>query len=187
MGFTIGKRSARATLGVMTADPRMVKEAVTQKNKKRECKQQMVITTSQAAHERDVEELEESGSIPSLQDTNAHFFANGRPGLQRSGLQKPPVESSFSDKASDNGSDRMSDLRDYSNRSFGESDSRTESNMSMSPNKKKKSKLKLLGVVPIPGTQKMYSEDRREQRAKERISKMTRRPSWEASSIAGKY
>jgi len=186
VGFTIGKRSNRLAVGVMTADPRMVKEAVTQK-KKRECKHQTVITTSQAAHERDVEELEESGSIPSLPDTNAHFFANGRPGLQRPGLQKPALGVSSSDKASDNGSDRMSDGRDYSNRSFGESDSRTESIMSTSSNKKKKSKLKLLGVVPIPGTQKMYSEDRREQRAKERTSKMTRRPSWEASSMAGKH
>jgi len=182
-------------LGVMTADPRMMKEAVTQK-KKRECKHQMIITTSQAAHERDVEELEESGSIPSLQDTNAHFFANGRPGLQRpglqrSGLQKPAsgitLGDKTSDKASDNGSDRMSDLRDYSNRSFGETDSRAESNISMSSNKSKKNNLKLLGVLPIPGTQKMYSEDRREQRAKERMTKMNRRPSWEASSIAGKY
>lgn len=186
VGMRIGKRGARATLGVVTADPRMIKEAVTQK-KKRECKHQMIINTSQAAHERDVEEMEESGSL-SLQDSNAHFFSNGRPGLQRPGLQRPALGTSVGDKFSDKVSDV--DSRDCSSRSFGEADSRrshadSESNLSSSPGKK--SRLKLLGVVPIPGTQKMYSEDRREQRAKERLSKMTRRPSWEASSIAGKY
>ena len=52
---------------------------------------------------------------------------------------------------------------------------------------KKKSKLKLLGLVPIPGTQKKYSEDRRAEREEKRKEKMKRRPSWEASMSAGKY
>jgi len=53
--------------------------------------------------------------------------------------------------------------------------------------KKKKSKLKLLGVVPIPGTKKVYDEDRREEKAKQRLQKMARRPSWEAGLSSGKY
>merc|ERR1712194_758253 len=100
--------------GVVTADTRMMKEAVTQ-TKKRECKPQTVIRSSQAAHERDVEELEESGSL-SLQDSNAPLFANGRPGLVRPGLQRPTLGVSFADKFSDKASDvsdRQSAL-DYS-------------------------------------------------------------------------
>jgi hypothetical protein len=53
--------------------------------------------------------------------------------------------------------------------------------------KKKKSKLKLLGVVPIPGTKKEYKEDRREKKAEKRIQKQSRRPAWEAGVSAGKY
>lgn len=55
------------------------------------------------------------------------------------------------------------------------------------PGKKKKSKLKLLGVVPIPGTKKVYKEDRREKKAEKRIQKQSRRPSWEAGVSTGKY
>ena len=53
--------------------------------------------------------------------------------------------------------------------------------------KKKKSKLKLLGVVPIPGTHKTYREDRRHERMEKRIEKQKTRPSWEANVSAGKY
>ncbi len=53
--------------------------------------------------------------------------------------------------------------------------------------KKKKSKLKLLGVVPIPGTKKEYKEDRREKKAEKRIQKQSRRPAWEAGVSTGKY
>ena len=80
-------------------------------------------------------------------------------------------------------SEDNSALRDYSVRS-----SEAGSNLSNgTPSKKKKSKLKLLGVVPIPGTQKKYSEDRRAERADKRLAKMTGRPSWEASMTVGKY
>lgn len=53
--------------------------------------------------------------------------------------------------------------------------------------KAKKSKLKLLGVVPIPGTKKVYKEDRREKKAEKRIQKQARRPAWEANVSTGKY
>jgi hypothetical protein len=55
------------------------------------------------------------------------------------------------------------------------------------PGKKKKSKLKLLGVVPIPGTKKVYKEDRREKKAEKRMQKQSRRPAWEAGVSTGKY
>jgi len=58
---------------------------------------------------------------------------------------------------------------------------------SNSVGKKKKSKLKLLGVVPIPGTKKVYKEERREKRAEKRQQRMSRRPSWEAGISSGKY
>lgn len=51
----------------------------------------------------------------------------------------------------------------------------------------KKSKLKLLGVVPIPGTHKTYREDRRQERIEKRITKQKTRPSWEQNVAAGKY
>jgi hypothetical protein len=59
--------------------------------------------------------------------------------------------------------------------------------LSNSVGKKKKSKLKLLGVVPIPGTKKVYKEERREKRAEKRQQRMSRRPSWEAGISSGKY
>lgn len=61
--------------------------------------------------------------------------------------------------------------------------------------KKKKSRmkllggpeLKLLGVVPIPGTKKVSKEERRVNRMEKRIQRMPRRPSWEAGVSDGKY
>jgi hypothetical protein len=53
--------------------------------------------------------------------------------------------------------------------------------------KKKKKKLKLLGVMPIPGTKKVYKEDRREKKAEKRIQKQKNRPAWEAGVSSGKY
>ena len=47
--------------------------------------------------------------------------------------------------------------------------------------------LKLLGVVPIPGTKKVYKEERREHRAEKRIQRMPRRASWETGVSDGKY
>jgi len=180
----IGKRGVKAGVATATLDRRMMKEALKVRihgKKKRECKQEMELTTSKAAHERDVEELEGSGSI-SLQDSTGLLFSstNMRPGLQRPGLV---TTYEISDGASDKMSEDNSALRDYSVRS-----SEAESNLSnATPSKKKKSKLKLLGVVPIPGTQKKYSEDRRAERADKRLAKMTGRPSWEASMTVGKY
>jgi hypothetical protein len=55
------------------------------------------------------------------------------------------------------------------------------------PLKRKKNKLKLLGVVPIPGTHKTYREDRREMRIEKRIEGQKTRPSWEQNVSAGKY
>ena len=52
---------------------------------------------------------------------------------------------------------------------------------------KKKAKLKLLGLVPIPGTHKTYREDRRQKESEKRQNKQARRPSWEAGLTAGKY
>jgi hypothetical protein len=67
----IGKRGMKAGVATATLDPRMMKEALKVRvhgKKKRECKHEMELATSKAAHERDVEELEGSGSI-SLQDS----------------------------------------------------------------------------------------------------------------------
>jgi hypothetical protein len=228
----IGKRAGRAGLATATLDPKMMKEALKVRahgKKKRECKTQSITATSKAAHERDVEILEESGSI-SLQDSPgkcraAEYFVfvsevsvsfwwslssnipvcffvsqylydatglpfsntvplGGRPGLQRPGLQQPILQTTYEFSA--NGSDKASVSDDLSWRD--QSLRETESNLSTaSPQKKKKSKLKLLGVVPIPGTEKKYSEDRRAEREQKRLAKMTRRPSWEASMTTGKY
>lgn len=52
---------------------------------------------------------------------------------------------------------------------------------------KKKSKMKLLGLVPIPGTKKTYREDKRQKQAEKRKEKQARRPSWEAGLSSGKY
>jgi len=186
VGKTIGKRGIKAVVATATLDPRMMKEAAKVRihgKKKRECKQEKTIATSRAAHERDAEELEESGSL-SVRDTSGPPFI-GRPGLTRSGL---PTPYEINEKDRDRFSDDLSsnaDFRDYSSRSFQEGE--TESQLSTTDSAKKKSKLKFLGVVPIPGTQKMYSEDRREQRANKRLAKMNRRPSWEASMTVGKY
>ncbi|KAL3936545.1 MAG: hypothetical protein SGBAC_008160 [Bacillariaceae sp.] len=52
---------------------------------------------------------------------------------------------------------------------------------------RKKQKLKLLGIVPIPGTKKEYEEDRRQKKIEKRQG-LTRKASWEASLAAsGKY
>jgi hypothetical protein len=229
----IGKRGVKAGVATATLDPRMMKEALKVRmhgKKKRECKHEKELTTSKAAYERDVEELEESGSIslhdstgkcgavyfyifdvselsvmlrplnffvdinfltylfasPSRNITTGLLFSSTNVLDRRPGLQRPGLVTTY--EYSDGASDKMSEdnlaLRDYSIKSSVE----TESNLSTaSPHKKKKSKLKLLGVVPIPGTQKMYSEDRRAERAEKRLAKMIRRPSWEASMTVGKY
>jgi len=182
VGMTIGKRGVKAGLATATLDPRMMKEALKVRmtgKKKRECKHENIIASSQAAKEQDAEELQES-------DTDSFSAANSF--QQRPGLQRPALATTYEfDKVSDDMSSQTGGDYGYphsSSHSVGESESQLSTS---SPQKKKKSKLKLLGIVPIPGTQKMYSEDRREQRVEKRITKMTRRPSWEASMMTGKY
>jgi hypothetical protein len=52
--------------------------------------------------------------------------------------------------------------------------------------KRKAHKLKLLGLVPIPGTKKMYEEDLQRKRIEDRRKQMTRMPSWETGLLSGK-
>lgn len=53
--------------------------------------------------------------------------------------------------------------------------------------KQKRERLKLLGLVPIPGTKKMYNDDRRERKIenRKRDSKKSGYATWEASLAAG--
>jgi hypothetical protein len=63
-----------------------------------------------------------------------------------------------------------------------------QKNQQQQPKASTKHKLKLLGVVPIPGTKKTwYKEDRREKKAEKRIQKQKTRPSWEVGTADGKY
>jgi hypothetical protein len=59
--------------------------------------------------------------------------------------------------------------------------------LSVATETRKKHKLKLLGVVPIPGTQKLYKEEIELKRAEAKRNKMSRMPSWEAGLSSGKY
>ena len=97
--------------------------------------------------------------------------------MQKPGYAKPSLPTTY--EIDMNSELSSQDFRDNSHQSK-ESDSNVSS-------PKKKSKLKLLGLVPIPGTQKKYSEDRRAEREEKRKEKMKRRPSWEASMAAGKH
>lgn len=51
----------------------------------------------------------------------------------------------------------------------------------------KKKKLKLLGLVPIPGTEKTYREDRRQKQIIKRQQNHLHLPSWEDGVSTGKY
>ncbi len=97
--------------------------------------------------------------------------------MQKPGYVKPALPTPY--EIDMNSELSSQDFRDNSYQT-GESDSNVSS-------PKKKSKLKLLGIVPIPGTQKKYSEDRRAEREEKRKEKMKRRPSWEAGMAAGKH
>lgn len=221
----IGKRSGKALVATATLDPKMMKEAVKVRmhgKKKRECKHELEVTTSKAAVERDIEILEESGSL-NLSDSNGKccvevWFENcgcfgklqmscfnihssfslysnvtaSYPTIDRRQLMQmarpgrptlPIINDAVPDCVSDDLSSANGGIsQDFRDNSYQTGDS--ESNVS-SP--KKKSKLKLLGIVPIPGTQKKYSEDRRAEREEKRKERMTRRPSWEASMMTGKH
>jgi len=187
----IGKRSGKALVATATLDPKMMKEAVKVRmhgKKKRECKHEYEVTTSKAAVERDIEEFEESGSL-SLHDSAASYYSQPLDRRQLMQMSRPgrPTLPTINDAVADSVSDDLSSAnggisQDFRDNSYQTGDS--ESNVS-SP--KKKSKLKLLGIVPIPGTQKKYSEDRRAEREEKRKEKMTRRPSWESSMTTGKH
>lgn len=184
----IGKRGVKAVVATATLDQKMMKEAVKIRvhgKKKRECKHEKEIAPSKASHQRDVEEMEES--LARSEESDPLYVPSGLHD-RRQTMQKPVMGTPTDINASsDHGSDLSSvtdtkggrsNQRDFSSKSDGTSNTNE---------KKKKSKLKLLGIVPIPGTQKMYSEDRRKQREEKRIAKQNRRPSWEAGMATGKY
>ena len=102
--------------------------------------------------------------------------------MQKPGLQRPALPTTYE---IDMNIDHVSD--DLSSANGGIALSTADSESHNSTKKKKNSKLRLLGVIPLPGTEKKYSEDRQRERAEKRIAKMTRRPSWEASMTTGKY
>jgi hypothetical protein len=78
-------------------------------------------------------------------------------------------------------------LRILTGRSDSEHDRLGEGGDAAPEKTKKKKMLKLLGVVPIPGTHKTYREDRREKRIEKRLEGQNTRPSWEQNVSAGKY
>ena len=108
--------------------------------------------------------------------------------MQKPGYQRPTLPTTYEiDMSSDKVSDDLSSATGNINSDFRDGSARTGESDSNVSSPKKKSRLKLLGVVPIPGTQKKYSEDRRAERQEKRKEKMTRRPSWEASMNTGKH
>ncbi len=103
-------------------------------------------------------------------------------------MQRPrPALPTINDMTVDSVSDDLSSANGGISQDFRDGSYRTGDSESNVSSPKKKSKLKLLGIVPIPGTQKKYSEDRRAEREEKRKEKMTRRPSWEASMASGKH
>jgi len=207
VGSKIGKRTARAGVAAATLDPRMMKEALrVTGRKKKEFKPEKIITQSRAANERDAEEdfmygSQSSGmhlSISNSFDTNSQNGSRDGDDMSvgTNGSRMGYVESIASFKSNGSKSSHAShsvSQHSVSQQSNGSGsygglssvsfNSRTQNEQQ----KKKKSKLKLLGVVPIPGTKKVYDEDRREEKAKQRLQKMARRPSWEAGLSSGKY
>jgi len=78
-------------------------------------------------------------------------------------------------------------LVDNSNGRNDDDDRREDESVLTENDTRKKEKLKLLGLVPIPGTKKQYEEDRRQKKIEKRQG-LTRKASWEASLAAsGKY
>lgn len=78
-------------------------------------------------------------------------------------------------------------LADATNGKNDNHDYREEESVFTESDSRKKEKLKLLGLVPIPGTKKEYEEDRRQKKIEKRQG-LTRKASWEASLAAsGKY
>lgn len=78
-------------------------------------------------------------------------------------------------------------LADNTNGKNNGQDHREDESVFTENDGRKKQKLKLLGIVPIPGTKKEYEEDRRQKKIEKRQG-LTRKASWEASLAAsGKY
>jgi hypothetical protein len=175
----VTKRGVKAGVATATLDSRMMKEALKVSMKRRECKHETIIRPSNAHIQEETgtlkshgpECLSVTGNVTLLLTT---FFPLSE--KQNSGRDITP-----------NNSVDEGERTDHHYEGADESSVEGESEHGAFPDKKKKSKLKLLGVVPIPGTKKEYKEDRREKKAEKRIQKQSRRPSWEAGVSAGKY
>mmetsp|Transcript_17218 Transcript_17218/g.41831 ORF Transcript_17218/g.41831 Transcript_17218/m.41831 type:complete len:643 (+) Transcript_17218:440-2368(+) len=172
------KRSLKAGIATATLDPRMMKEAM-KVSKRRECKHEVIRTPSRANTDGSIDGSQHSeGEVytPSVEfedsDRSGKQTAagNGNPSSDPTAVEH--AESSMTDSTPPPGVPRDS----------------LEKAHKEEHKTKTKHKLKLLGVVPIPGTKKTwYKEDRREKRAEKRIQKQKRRPSWEVGTADGKY
>lgn len=210
VGKELGKRGVKAGVATATLDPRMMKEALHVRINKRECENQKILTPSRAAQNeadrgdniiglgqhQQQKRFGSDGSEPNntlkhVEDSelNNGDFSLGANDHSDSGYG---YEQENDDKSIDTASHASSRRSHHSNASGrsnnnSSSPSKKSKKSSSSGTKKKSSKLKLLGVVPIPGTKKVYKEERREKRAEKRMQKMARRPSWEAGVSTGKY
>mmetsp|Transcript_17223 Transcript_17223/g.41852 ORF Transcript_17223/g.41852 Transcript_17223/m.41852 type:complete len:640 (+) Transcript_17223:440-2359(+) len=173
------KRSLKAGIATATLDPRMMKEAM-KVSKRRECKHEVIRTPSRANTDGSIDGSQHSeGEVytPSVEfedsDRSGKQTAagNGNPSSDPTAVEH--AESSMTDSTPPPGVPR---------------DSLEKAPPKEEHKTKTKHKLKLLGVVPIPGTKKTwYKEDRRDKRAEKRIQKQKRRPSWEVGTADGKY
>lgn len=177
------KRGVKAGVATATLDPRMMKEALKVSMKKRECKHETIVRPS-SAHMQ-----EETGTYKEVNGLFIFWIILAQLTLSIVLVAFPEKQGSSGREITPNNS--FDDNEDHHAHPHyeGAEDSSVEgdSEYSAIPGKKKKSKLKLLGVVPIPGTKKVYKEDRREKKAEKRIQKQSRRPSWEAGVSTGKY
>jgi hypothetical protein len=179
----VTKRGVKAGVATATLDPRMMKEALKVSIKKRECKHETIIRPSNAHIQEETGTLRHYGEVQRYLGENVSLFSHSvlfspfaLPEKQNSGRDITP-QNSFGEN----------DRPDHRYEGADESSVEGDSEHASLQDKKKMSKLKLLGVVPIPGTKKEYKEDRREKKAEKRIQKQSRRPAWEAGVSAGKY
>jgi len=201
VGMRIGNRAVKAGVATATLDPRMMKEALRIRGKKkRECERKHIITQSRAAHEREVEEeISHSNLSVGKPTASQDDHSNVSNGIENSKIND---DLSSATGSVDYGYEETGGSADFSlvsshgsRTSHSHSESASMGSSLPSPGKKKKSRmkllggpeLKLLGVVPIPGTKKVYKDERRDQRAVKRVIKMSRRPSWETGVSRGKY
>lgn len=160
-----GRAATKTAVATATFDRKMFKEAIIPAKKKRECEKQTIRVASQA---QSPDELQEDGR-PIRCGTYLYDFKRffSVPCLLTISFCPPVTEHSTPESQPQDDDD--------------------DSAASESGKSKKKSKLKLLGVVPIPGTHKTYREDRRQNRIEKRMEKQKTRPSWEKNVSAGKY